>query len=301
MKRKVIYLAGSTAVLSLPSAWVKKYGVQKGDELFVEEEGNTLKVKQEGEIPSKEIEVDISSVNTSLAWYYLISAYRSGAHQIKVRYKTPLMYNPHEEKEEKVKTLLEKICGRFVGMEVIHEGESYSVLKEISKIDDREFDGILRKMQFTLLGMADEALDKESIDLKEEQMNKLSHYCIKVLNRKGRLELCESGALHTIVNNLEMMGDVYMSLARVSCGKEVRGELKELLKELQVLVESFHRAYYKPEKDVVEEFHKKRFDIKKSYRQFEKKDIYEEKIVGQVEQIRELLMETLCTRMTLLH
>jgi len=33
MKRRVIFLAGKTAVLSLPVKWVRQCGINKGDEL----------------------------------------------------------------------------------------------------------------------------------------------------------------------------------------------------------------------------------------------------------------------------
>ena len=37
MERKAIQLAGKTLVVSLPSKWAKKFGISKGDVLFVEE------------------------------------------------------------------------------------------------------------------------------------------------------------------------------------------------------------------------------------------------------------------------
>ena len=60
MKRKVIQLAHSTAVISLPSKWVKKYGVKKGDEIEVGEEESRLIVtaEQTGSPKKQEIEVD---------------------------------------------------------------------------------------------------------------------------------------------------------------------------------------------------------------------------------------------------
>ncbi|MFC1775182.1 AbrB/MazE/SpoVT family DNA-binding domain-containing protein, partial [Nanoarchaeota archaeon] len=64
MKRKVIQLAGKTHVISLPSDWVKKYGIKKSDELDVREKHNTLMVSTEQDInvPQKTT-VDISGLN----------------------------------------------------------------------------------------------------------------------------------------------------------------------------------------------------------------------------------------------
>ena len=44
MKRKVIQIAESTQLVSLPRKWALKYGVKKGDEVDVLEEGNKIVV-----------------------------------------------------------------------------------------------------------------------------------------------------------------------------------------------------------------------------------------------------------------
>lgn len=36
MKRKVVFLAGKTAVLSLPINWVRKCSINKGDEIDIQ-------------------------------------------------------------------------------------------------------------------------------------------------------------------------------------------------------------------------------------------------------------------------
>ncbi len=42
MKRKVSLHGPSTLTVSLPSKWVKKYCIKKGDELDIEEKNSTL-------------------------------------------------------------------------------------------------------------------------------------------------------------------------------------------------------------------------------------------------------------------
>ena len=44
MKRKVIQIADSTQLISLPRKWALKYGIKKGDELDVEEQGSNVLV-----------------------------------------------------------------------------------------------------------------------------------------------------------------------------------------------------------------------------------------------------------------
>ncbi len=60
MRRSVIQLAGKTHVVSLPSKWIKKYGIKKGDELELEENNEKIVISKDSakEIRSREIELN---------------------------------------------------------------------------------------------------------------------------------------------------------------------------------------------------------------------------------------------------
>ncbi|MCG2718692.1 MAG: AbrB/MazE/SpoVT family DNA-binding domain-containing protein, partial [Nanoarchaeota archaeon] len=61
MKRKLIQMAGKTMVVSLPSPWIKKYGLKKGEEIDLEEKGKNIliKIDSKKENMGKEILIDI--------------------------------------------------------------------------------------------------------------------------------------------------------------------------------------------------------------------------------------------------
>ena len=40
MRRKVIQIAGSTQLISLPRKWAIRQGIEKGEELNIDEQGN---------------------------------------------------------------------------------------------------------------------------------------------------------------------------------------------------------------------------------------------------------------------
>jgi len=54
MKRKIIQLAGKTMVVSLPAEWIRKFKVNKGDEVELKEEGKRIIINTDKEF-SKEI------------------------------------------------------------------------------------------------------------------------------------------------------------------------------------------------------------------------------------------------------
>jgi len=56
MRRKVIQIADSTQLVSLPRKWALKHGIKKGDELNIEEKGSELLVSVEkGEVKLKKL------------------------------------------------------------------------------------------------------------------------------------------------------------------------------------------------------------------------------------------------------
>ena len=66
MRRNVILMGGKTYVLSLPSNWIKKYRIQKGEELDVEERGNQIIVSTDRSSEDYEKDVDFSELNEML-------------------------------------------------------------------------------------------------------------------------------------------------------------------------------------------------------------------------------------------
>lgn len=312
MKRKVIHLGENTNVITLPTEWVKRHGIEKGQELEVEEQGNFLKIAATNTFQAEAKELNITDMNTSLVWYHLIAAYRTGASEIKVRFEKETIPNMKTNKEEKIYPLLHEISSRFIGMELIQENPSFYIFKEISKSNNDEFETILRRMHFTLLGMSEdikkvseireERIIQTLLEINEVQLNRLSHYCIKLLHQKGRATLKEGTNLHTIVNYLEMMGDVYArtaALIRRYNSKELSQTTKDMLKLSHTMLQQFHQAYYTPSKENIRDFHKTRFDLKANYEKPVQEEFFESGIRGNVEQLRDLMMEALCLRITM--
>ena len=63
MGRKVIQIADSTQLISLPRQWTKKYNVKKGDELEVVEKDNMLEVSTKRADQEMEITLDVSGLD----------------------------------------------------------------------------------------------------------------------------------------------------------------------------------------------------------------------------------------------
>src|SRR3989338_9064926 len=86
MKRSVILMGGKNFVLSLPSQWVKKYRIQKGEELDIEEKDNTIVVSVGRLVVNDEIEVNFKDLNLMLG-RAIGGLYKSGHNKVKVLFQ----------------------------------------------------------------------------------------------------------------------------------------------------------------------------------------------------------------------
>ena len=83
-KRKVSLIGPSTLMVSLPSKWVKEFGVKKGDEINITENGPNLLLESQKLKKGEPYEIDLSDLNANLIRYNLYAAYRSGCDEIKL-------------------------------------------------------------------------------------------------------------------------------------------------------------------------------------------------------------------------
>ena len=89
MKRRVIQIANSTQLISLPRKWTQKYGVKKGDEMEVEEQGNKILISTEKGAELGHIEIDVTGLDRTTILYYIQTLYRTGYDEIKVNFNNP--------------------------------------------------------------------------------------------------------------------------------------------------------------------------------------------------------------------
>ena len=135
MKRNVILMGGRTFVLSLPSAWVKKYRIQKGEELDIEENGNRIIISTEKSSDGGELEVDFSSLNVMIG-RAVGGLYKAGYNKVKVKFET-------KEQLQKIEDTLHRTC---VGFQITKQGENFVVIECLSEVLPEEFEKSLKSL-----------------------------------------------------------------------------------------------------------------------------------------------------------
>lgn len=280
MRRKVIQQGPATLMISLPSKCVKEHNIKRGDEVeIIEEHGKliiTLDPTQDDRnkgIQKKEFDSkDFGFFNEYFVNYF----YQKGYDEITLHYADPT-----------VKAQVEKRVKELIGFEIVDEKTHSLTLRMLMKIDQQEFETVLKKLFQVTLVMGDEltlALDKKDfaslrdIAKYEKENNRYSDLCIRVLY-KNRYKYPDNGfALFALLRELEQVGDLYKNIAESFSAKN-RREIISLFKEVHQFFRAYYELYYSFETKKISDFFTKKQTLLKHGRTLAARSSKEETVV----------------------
>ncbi|MFH1420561.1 MAG: hypothetical protein ABIG30_01180 [Candidatus Aenigmatarchaeota archaeon] len=279
MLRKVIKQGHNTLTVTLPSQWVKRYGVTPGSEIEVCEQDKALMITTENGPSLSETTIDISGLSPELIWRFVSSAYRAGYNEITV---TGL--NGHEKRKifsafsyntldclkgEDISAMsaietIQALANRLIGMEVIDQKEKYCRLKELGETTYKEFDNALRRI-FLLLKNESENITNgidgkksclKDIHILDTNIDRFEDFCLRVMNKKGYSDFRRTPIVYNIIFTLELLGDEYKRTAihLLEDKIQIKSELiKWLADEMKKQIERYYALFYKFDKEKVVE------------------------------------------------
>lgn len=267
-------------MISLPSKCVKEHNIKRGDEVeIIEEHGKliiTLDPAQDDRnkgILKKEFDsTDFGFFNEYFVNYF----YQKGYDEITLHYTDPA-----------VKAQVEKRVKELIGFELVDEKPHSLTLRMLMKIDQQEFETVLKKLFQVTLVMGDEltlALDKKDfaslrdIAKYEKENNRYSDLCIRVLY-KNRYKYPDNGfALFALLRELEQVGDLYKNIAESFSAKN-RREIISLFKEVHQFFRAYYELYYSFETKNISDFFTKKQTLLKHCRTLAARSSKEETVV----------------------
>lgn len=258
MKRSTIQLAGKTLVISLPSKWVKAYDIQKGDELDVEPNNDSLIVSCQKNPALKSIKIDISKANYSIAWHYIVAAYCKGFDEIEIAFENQAMKNNRDKTIIRTADAILRISEQLIGMEIVRQGKSSCLLKEVSKTQKEDFENILRRLFLVMLSIGEDGAEAlksrdaealKNILLLENNVNKFSHYCLRILNKFFGAEKKD---LVFIIRALEIISDKCCFLIKNMKFDKIG---LEIFRQLNLQLREFYEVFYSEKSEKISEFY----------------------------------------------
>ncbi|MAG16398.1 hypothetical protein CMO88_05050 [Candidatus Woesearchaeota archaeon] len=260
MKRKVIQIAGSTQLVSLPRQWAKKNNLIKGQEIEVIENGNKVIVTTEANPEKRKITVDVSNLMPKMADRLLTRAYQQGYDELTIKF----------DKIESGIALQNKIR-ELLGFDIFEQTENEMVIKSISSKLDVDFESSLRKAFLIALDISQICVtafkkeDKktlENLHYRDLELNKFCYFCLRAIN-KGQYDEYDKYILYYIIETLEDVGDAYKELISTLLKISPKSKMVNILEKINEVLRLSYQFFYKPEKEYAFEAYEKLQKTKK--------------------------------------
>jgi phosphate uptake regulator len=244
VKRKVIQLAGKTFVISLPSPWVKQWGVTKGDEIELLENGSTLQISTCKARDMKKCSVDFTHANERVIRWVLSSLHKKGYDEIEIATTGP-------DQEKIIDELLKDL---FIGFAIVHKTQNSCIVRCLSKEFEDQFDIILRRAFLVTLSLAEQTADfvktgkydqLPALSSLEKNNNQLTNFCQRILNKRGHSDATKTTFLYVIIWNLEKIADEYKYLGQSLAIRKALGKNSlALLAQTNKLLRDYYELFY---------------------------------------------------------
>ncbi|MFH1642073.1 MAG: AbrB/MazE/SpoVT family DNA-binding domain-containing protein [Nanoarchaeota archaeon] len=254
MKRRVIQIADSTQLISLPRKWAVQHGIKKGDELEVEAQGNRVVVSTTNALDIEAAEIHPPHV-LNITERYVTSNYRSGCKEIKVHYNNKI--NP-----DLVSFLSKKMDDQTIGYELVTQENNYLVIKDLSGTSDKDFDAALRRSFVLLTSLINDSLEAyKNNDLTtlqnmyyiDRSINKFTNFCARELISRNRNDIKLTAFYYHFVRTFESLADQFSLLAVYSStnSKLISKPFILAYTEIQGIMADFYSVFYKYSKESV--------------------------------------------------
>ncbi|HJX50551.1 MAG TPA: AbrB/MazE/SpoVT family DNA-binding domain-containing protein [Candidatus Nanoarchaeia archaeon] len=293
MKRKVMKIGPASLVMSLPSGWAKRYSIQKGDEIEVEERGRNLQITTKKEILTKDkAEINISKfcpmIMRALGILYKVGYKKININYSKENSECRKMFSGQGLKEI---DLIKRAADSYTGMDIEKFNQKLNevTLIERANVLYEEFDNTLNHAFLHLtqiseqvkeaLFQSDKTLEKE-IDLTDNLINQTTNFCQKILNKQGYQEFNKTHFVYHIVTGIEDLGDRYHMLYEDYSKKKTKkltSEIILILKNLDIMLNEFYAIFRKFDVKKLTElaytYHEILFDIEKASKKISRDEI----------------------------
>lgn len=244
MRRRVVQHGPSTLTISLPAKWIRQQGIRKGDEVTLEQADQGLLVTTNKGIQLGNREIDVSGMR-HIIQKAIAALYKKGYDEILVRYATP----------EELATIHDALTTGYIGFEIVDETHTHVTIKKVSEPSREEFKTLFRRIFHFLSSISSDmvvAMEQHDVDayasiaLRDKNVNKLSDFCRRVVNKHVQRDYDTDTALYHVVEQLEKVGDMYKSLSALlqEADEPPSARLVELAKDVHRLYKLYEDVFF---------------------------------------------------------
>ena len=253
-------------MISLPAKWLKKFNLNKGDELEVEEDESSLNIKLSGKEIKKEIALNLSTLEESSIRTLISNSYRLGYDKILISF----------ENEDMFKIIKEVVENSLIGFEIIKKDKKSCQIESITEPSQDQFDNILSKIFMNieeLFNIIEDPKKMEEEDFKEidKKIQQYSNFCRRVIiKRASKTSIIEFSFHSNIIHATREMNHLIRYLEK----NKIRLDKSELdfAKDAHNFYKSLQKSYQSKDIKLLEQLHKSEKELiyTKGYKYLEK-------------------------------
>jgi phosphate uptake regulator len=272
IKRKVIQIAGSTCLISLPKEWITKHNIKKGAELELQEQGNKVVVSTDS-MPELEAKViDITGMDRSNIIFSLRGAYRKGYDEIELQYNNPYTVHLRTGEKQKVSAIIRDEISRLVGFEIIQQKENSCTLKSLSQASAKDFTNILRRIFLLLNDAFTDIMNGistgnvallETMEEKRYNITTFISYSFRLLNKRGGDIAVDPKGHFEVISSLEEITNILKWIARDAISlkrTKFTPKGKDIMEKVASGFKMYYDLFYKFDKDKIIRMYENRHD-----------------------------------------
>ncbi|MFA6461754.1 MAG: hypothetical protein WCV90_05780 [Candidatus Woesearchaeota archaeon] len=238
MQRKLVQMGKHTLMTAIPSKWIQKHHLKKGDDINFNEVDNKLVATATSEVYERKTEINLISPKVEYVWRVLQPAYISGCDEVILHFK-----------DKNTLKVIQQSVNLLLGFEIVETSPNKIKIKSISKQLDEEFPTILRRTFFVLHQMIHtfkEILEQKELSRLEEinslemTINKYTMFLKRIINRTGYKY---PHYTYLLVTFLELTANHLDYLRRYLVNHPKVKMDKTILKEYHRLYDLFNRVY----------------------------------------------------------
>lgn len=145
MRRKLVQQGTSTLMISLPSKWIHKLNLKKGDEIAIEQRESGLIISKDEISTKKETTIKLTTPAESAIRTAIVNAYRAGYDVIAVNFNN----------EEQYKHIAKITKEYLIGFDIAEKSQNKCVLESITGSSEGDSEVILRKIFYNIRSLID--------------------------------------------------------------------------------------------------------------------------------------------------
>jgi phosphate uptake regulator len=308
MKRRIIKQGHNTLTITLPAEWTKRFNLEAGKEVDLDERDNGLFISTEKNGKHRKAEFDITGLDISTVWKYFMAVYREGYDEVHVKFdpnmnfdspykfftphKLDLKYRKGKDKETALE-YIHNLVNRFIGFEITDHGKDFVVIKDMSEPTSKEFDNALRRVFLLIQQMAEEtcrALESGDVSMLRHihdvdiNLDKFHDYCVRIMNKTANKDTRKTSLLFTTLFLLELIADEFKNISIHLINLKSNKNFKNILQlagprkeQLDLLYEVFYKFDLEKIKKIAKIDQEEYFSLRNFYsrtKSDEEKELY---------------------------